>query len=302
MNEELKSLYPDIFNYSKATGRSIPLLVKAFEIESNYHKKILEENDRIKREALYEEFYSKLLNVYERNAEIEKGIDVRIQAKDPQARMFQRELLGKSIIDFGCGEGCFLMNLQRNLSYESLAGVDVYIPDKLKEHDGIDFISSSITNFKTSKKYDVAFSDNVIEHLAPDDVKDHLKVVYDSLKPGGNFILIMPNRLFGPSDITRIIDDSSSGRIAAKGGHLYESTYGEMMRNLTEAGFNNFQTVLPIPKLKYSLLKNIRISPRWIFNIEESPFWLSMFRSLKSKGKCIIRFSITLKCQKPLNN
>ena len=112
----------------------------------------------------------------------------------------------------------------------------------------------------------------------------------------------MPNRLFGPSDITRIFDNSSSGKILARGGHLNESTYCEMINFLTDAGFVHFKTVLPIPFFKYfPLLNKIRLKPNIITFIENNSFLLKFFRLLKYKGRCQIRFTLTLICQKPLN-
>jgi hypothetical protein len=109
----------------------------------------------------------------------------------------------------------------------------------------------------------------------------------------------MPNRLFGPMDVTRILDNSSSGRIQAQGGHLNESTYHEMVSALSKTGFVNFETVLPIPKFKYSIFKNNRIKADWIIGIERNRFLLNIFRGIKVRGRCPVRFTVTLICQKP---
>lgn len=292
--------YPGLRAYSKEMGVEPDILIQAFQLENFYHKKLNEEPDQAKREQLYDEFYSNLLQFYGRNAsDIDQEDHVR--SKDPQVTLFEHELKNKSIIDFGCGEGSFLLNIQRKLPYKSLTGVDVYIPETLKNHPEIDFIPSGIIHFKSDRQYEVAFSDNVIEHLSPMDLTDHLTSVYNALVPGGHFILVMPNRLFGPSDITRILDNSSSGSIHAQGGHLNESSYHEMVEKLRGVGFGNFQTVLPIPRLKYGMFKNVRVGVRWIIHIERSDFWLRFFRSIKVNGRCPIRFTVTIKCQKPVD-
>lgn len=299
MKEIKDERFPYLEAYSKHLGSSPEILVEAFKVENHYHKEILKEHNQEKRGELYEEFYSKLLKLYGRNAEKGFKLDDRIKMKDLQVTLFGKELKNKSIIDFGCGEGCFLMNLQRNLPNKSLTGVDVFIPESLEKHEGINFIAADITNFRTEEKYDVAFSDNVIEHLHPEDAFMHIKSVFKALKPGGKFILVMPNKLFGPADITRIIDNSSSGKVLAQGGHLNESTYTEMIEKLTEIGFTGFQTVLPVPKLKYSLFKNIRINPSFVLKIEKSDTMLKFFRAFKFKGRCPIRFTVTLVCKVP---
>lgn len=296
-----ESFFPDIEAYSQEIGLSPEILAEGFQLENRYHDLLIKERDAQKREKLYDEFYNNLLQFYGRITKVDDSLEIKIASKDYQTILFEKELKGKSVIDFGCGEGLFLMNIQKNLPHKTLMGVDVFIPENLKNHPGIEFLASGIINFQTVEKFEVAFSDNVIEHLAPLDLNNHLKSVYDSLLPGGKFILVMPNRLFGPMDITRIIDNSSSGKVEAKGGHLNESTYHEMVDALSKVGFGNFQTVLPIPKYKYSLFKNNRIKPNGIIRIEKSRFLLNIFRGIKVKGRCPIRFTVTLICQKPEN-
>ena len=299
MNCPNTQVFADIEAYSKEAGLSPEVLEEAFKLENHYHNLLVNEENAKKREALYDEFYSNLLQFYGRTAKDDGSLEDRIATKNPQVTLFEKELKGKSIIDFGCGEGYFLMNIQKKIPYKKLAGVDVFIPETLKNHPNIQFISSGIINFNTEEKFEVAFSDNVIEHLSPLDLMDHLRSVYESLVPGGKFILVMPNRLFGPMDVTRIIDNSSSGRIPAQGGHLNESTYYEMKDALSKIGFLNFKTVLPIPKFKYSTFKNSRIKADWIIGIEQSNFLLNIFRGIKVKGRCPVRFTVTLICQKP---
>jgi SAM-dependent methyltransferase len=299
MNSPNTQVFPDIEAYSKEAGLSPEVLEEAFKLENHYHNLLVNEDNAKKREAIYDEFYSNLLQFYGRTAKDDGSLEDRIATKNPQVTLFEKELKGKSIIDFGCGEGYFLMNIQKKIPYKKLAGVDVFIPETLKNHPNIQFISSGIINFNTEEKFEVAFSDNVIEHLSPLDLMDHLRSVYESLVPGGKFILVMPNRLFGPMDVTRIMDNSSSGRIPAQGGHLNESTYYEMKEALSKIGFLNFKTVLPIPKFKYSTFKNSRIKADWIIGIEQSNFLLNIFRGIKVKGRCPVRFTVTLICQKP---
>jgi 2-polyprenyl-3-methyl-5-hydroxy-6-metoxy-1,4-benzoquinol methylase len=299
MKPSKDSLYPGLKDYAKEVGTAPELLIEAFQLEKYYHDLLIKEKKASKRTLMYEEFYSKLLQLYGRNAVNDQSLDQKIRSKDSQVKLFEHDIKNKSIIDFGCGEGLFLMNIKRNLPYKFLTGVDVYIPDGLKNHPDINFISSGIIRFETKEKFDIAFSDNVLEHLSPLDLKDHLKSVYESLVPGGHFIMIMPNRLFGPMDITRIVDNTSSGKIKAQGGHLNESTYHEMINDLSDAGFHNFKTVFPIPKFKYSIFNKIRINTNWIVAMEKSSSWLRFFRSIRINGRCLIRFTVTLKCQKP---
>lgn len=78
---------------------------------------------------------------------------------------------------------------------------------------------------------DVAFSDQLMEHLHPDDAMEQLRNIHRALRPGGVYVCITPNRLYGPSDISAYFDDVASGF------HLREYTVRELRPILREAGF-----------------------------------------------------------------
>ena len=78
---------------------------------------------------------------------------------------------------------------------------------------------------------DVAFSDQLMEHLHPEDAAAQLANIHRALKPGGVYVCITPNRLYGPSDISAFFEDE------ARGFHLREYTLREMRRIFADAGF-----------------------------------------------------------------
>lgn len=288
------SEFPDIDKYAKAENLSHEVLVKAFKLEERYHELLLKEKNFEKRVALYDEFYAKLVPIYERDTGLIHGKN----PKDKYVKLFSKELKRASVIDYGCGQGFMLQSIHKNLATRRLAGVDVFIPEELKSHSHINFIESNLITYKSEEKYDTAFSDNVLEHLVPEDAKLHLANVYDSLNEGGKLIIIMPNRLFSPWDVTRIKDFSQSGKLQAQGGHVNESTHIEMTQTLREIGFKRFSTILPIPKLKYLLFNRIRINIKWMEAIERSSFALNLIKSVKVRGECILKFPVLIVAEK----
>ncbi len=52
----------------------------------------------------------------------------------------------------------------------------------------------------------VAYSDQVMEHIHPDDAYEQLVNIYNVLVHRGIYICITPNRLNGPHDISRYFD------------------------------------------------------------------------------------------------
>jgi SAM-dependent methyltransferase len=85
---------------------------------------------------------------------------------------------------------------------------------------------------------DLAYSNQLMEHLHPDDAREQLQNVYEALKPGGRYVCITPHRLSGPHDISRHFD-----RVAT-GFHLKEYTPGELARLLRRAGFRRVRVYL----------------------------------------------------------
>jgi SAM-dependent methyltransferase len=78
----------------------------------------------------------------------------------------------------------------------------------------------------------VAYSNNLMEHLHPDDAFEQLRNIYDALVPCGVYICITPNRLTGPHDVSQYFDE------IATGFHLREYTISELSTLLTEVGFS----------------------------------------------------------------
>jgi SAM-dependent methyltransferase len=79
---------------------------------------------------------------------------------------------------------------------------------------------------------DVAYSCHFLEHLHPDDAGTHLAAVLRLLRPGGCYLCVTPNRLWGPHDVSRYFDDVPTGF------HLREYTHGELVRLFLGAGFD----------------------------------------------------------------
>jgi 2-polyprenyl-3-methyl-5-hydroxy-6-metoxy-1,4-benzoquinol methylase len=284
--------YPDLEKFSKVIGISSDQLAEAFEIEKSFHKQILAEPSYEKRKNMYERVYPTVHAIYGKNA---PDILLDTNQKEEVVRLFRKELTGQSVLDVGCGEGYFLASISRNLTHKELVGIDVSIPELSHLHPDIEFKTGDIVKFDLRRGFDVVFSDQVLEHIAPVDLHAHLQSVRSSLKPGGVFIINMPNRLFGPSDVTRIIDFSNTGKIDAQGTHLNESTYTELIPILEQNGFGKFRTVCPVPKLKY-VFTNYRMQPSLLQIVESSPRILKVLHSIRLRGRCVAQFDVTLIC------
>lgn len=78
---------------------------------------------------------------------------------------------------------------------------------------------------------DLALSDQLVEHLHPDDATLHFEIVRDVLKEDGAYILRTPHRFTGPHDVSKHFRDQPEGF------HLKEWTYTELVPVLRGPGY-----------------------------------------------------------------
>lgn len=280
--------YPYLHQFSNDIGIDPKSLIRAYNIEKEFHKNILNATDPQKRKELYQDIYKKVHPIYN------QGRFRKIQGnqKDKRVLMFKEELRDKSILDIGCGSGEFLQSIAKNIEHKDLVGLDIDISNVKMNTPNIRYICSDIIDFQLEQKFDIVFSDNVFEHISPVDIPSHINSIKSVLNPNGKLILIMPNRLFGPSDVTRIIDYSGTNKISAAGTHLNESTYSEMIPLLRQFGFKRFSISLSIPPFNGKIC--LCIDPTWLCWIENNPLFLKLIYSIKFKSRCRLNIPIIL--------
>jgi SAM-dependent methyltransferase len=87
---------------------------------------------------------------------------------------------------------------------------------------------------------DVAYSNQVIEHLHPEDAALQVASVLRVLKPGGCYLCVTPNRLNGPHDISMFFDTVATGL------HMKEYTYRELDRFFRGLGFDRTRACIGV--------------------------------------------------------
>jgi SAM-dependent methyltransferase len=85
---------------------------------------------------------------------------------------------------------------------------------------------------------DLAYSNQLMEHLHPDDAQEQLNAIVATLRPGGRYICLTPNRLLGPSDISQYFEDE-----VASGFHLREYSNRELSDLFKAAGFASVDVI-----------------------------------------------------------
>jgi D-alanine-D-alanine ligase-like ATP-grasp enzyme/SAM-dependent methyltransferase len=85
---------------------------------------------------------------------------------------------------------------------------------------------------------DVAFSNQLMEHLHPDDATEQLAQIFQALRPGGVYICVTPNRLSGPHDVSNSFDTKP------RGFHLREYSNDDLIKLYACIGFNKFRAII----------------------------------------------------------
>ena len=105
---------------------------------------------------------------------------------------------------------------------------------------------------------DVAYSDQLMEHLHPDDALVQLQNIFTALTSTGIYLCITPNRLDGPHDISMYFDDQATGF------HLHEYTITELRDLFFRVGFSKVKVYvwklgffLMLPLFPFRLLEQM---------------------------------------------
>ena len=145
---------------------------------------------------------------------------------------------GSNVLEVGCGRGDVLMALAER--GRVCTGIEIsrhmlQLCDKL----AVKVVQGNADSlcFPTGS-FDVVFSQEVLEHLHPEDVPRHFAEAFRVLRPNGILAVETPNRRTGPQDISR-----GFTRIA-EGLHLKEWTIRELIQQFQKAGFIKIRGLL----------------------------------------------------------
>lgn len=143
-----------------------------------------------------------------------------------------------SFLEIGAGSCDLSLELARKL--DRVWAVDAVDPSLApgSTPDGFQFVPAGmIRELVPQASVDVAMSCHFVEHLHPDDLHDHLAEVLDLLVEGGTYLVVTPNRIYGPHDISRGFSDRAVGL------HLREYTHRDLAREFRRAGFGEVGVV-----------------------------------------------------------
>ena len=145
---------------------------------------------------------------------------------------------GSTFLEIGCGDGALAMRVAPQLA-ESF-GMDVteaLIPRRRPANFRF-ILTDGVTIPLESGAIDFAYSNQLMEHLHPDDAAGQLLEIARVLSPGGHYYCSTPSRASGPHDISRYFG------YEARGFHLKEYDYAELWGLFRKAGFRRVEVLV----------------------------------------------------------
>ena len=204
-----------------------------YEIEKRIAEK-LRNSTFDERKNLYSEAYDELFRAVPHHPML---VDYTPEAKrkdlEKDVRRLQPFITPESVyLEIGPGDCAVAFKIAKQVKKVYAIDVSVEITKRVDAPANFELILSDGSSIPVEEEsVDIAFSNQLMEHLHPDDSRRQLENVFRALKKGGIYFCITPNRLSGPHDISRNFD------AVAAGLHLKEYTVTELDALFREVGF-----------------------------------------------------------------
>ena len=207
-----------------------------YKIEKELAEKLRTAN-RAERIGLYAAVYDELFKRVPYHSQLmrKKDSSLRMHEVAEQMSLLNRFLKGnKTFLEVGSGDCALAFEVAKNTKRVYAVDVSREITASAKLPKNFELILTdgfSVPVMESS--IDVAFSHDFVEHLHPEDFREHLKTIFSKLAPNGLYVCMTPNRLSGPHDISRDFDATATGF------HLKEYTVLELHGILLQNGFGH---------------------------------------------------------------
>ena len=174
---------------------------------------------------------------------------------------------GSTFLEVGAGDCAVSIAVAAMVGWVYAIDVSIQIADREQIPANFQLILSDGTSIPVPEgSIDVAYSNQLMEHLHPDDALEQLYNIHRALRPGGLYICSTPNRLRGPHDISKYFDEVATGL------HLKEYTIAELYCLFKKTGFVRQRFYISVrknrlllPLLPFRIFEcTLKRLPRWV--------------------------------------
>lgn len=178
--------------------------------------------------ALYNELFESLSDHPQRTNELLAPAE-RVQR---QLRDLDRLITPEAVfLEIGCGDAALTASVAPKV--KQAYGLDItrgLLVDPLPANFTF-LLSGGLDIPLPEQSVDLVYSNQLMEHLHPDDATAQLREISRVLKPGGRYYCVTPHRLTGPHDVSCYFDDESTCF------HLREYDFASLAEVFRAAGF-----------------------------------------------------------------
>ena len=212
-----------------------------YEIERELASR-LRSSRREERASLYGEVYDELFARLPDHPQHKADPEKRRRNTAMQAAFLRPMLSPDAVfVEVGCGDAAVTQAVAAHV--REAVGIDV--TSALVDHAGAPanfrFMRTDGTALALADGMaDLVYSNQLMEHLHPDDARQQLGEIIRVLRPGGRYVCSTPNRLTGPHDISCYFGHEP------RGFHLREYDHASLAAMFRDAGFRSTRTVVSV--------------------------------------------------------
>ena len=226
---------------STPAGTDPDRLREHYDVERDLAARLLAADAEARRE-LYSSLYDELYRRVPWHPQLTRKVspDERARQVEAQLRVAAPLLVeGATVLELGPGDCAFSFAAADRVGPSGRAvGVDVSAEVTRRDDapDNFELVLSDGSSVPVpAGSVDLAYSNQLMEHLHPEDAERQLGAVLAALRPGGAYLCTTPSRLSGPHDVSRWFADE------ARGFHLVEYTFGELGALFRRVGFTRLR-------------------------------------------------------------
>lgn len=223
---------------SKKAPRSPDEITQHYLIEKELAAR-LRTATKEERKHLYTEVYDELFRRVPHHPQLAVKPEERAQEVAERLALLRHYLQPTSTyLELGPGDCALAIEVAKQVRKVYAVDVSGEITREIELPHNLELIISDGSSIPVPENsVDIAYSDQLMEHLHPDDATEQLQNIYRALAPGGIYICITPNRLSGPHDVSRYFDEVPNGF------HLKEYSAGELSQKFQTAGFRKVEVL-----------------------------------------------------------
>ena len=221
--------------------RTFEQLREHYEIEKELAERLRNSTEE-ERISLYTSLYDTLFQKVSQHPQLTRKVDSKsgLVYVSKQLQFLQRFLnLNSTFLEVGPGDCSLTLEVSKQVRNAYAIDVSKVVTQNQNLPENFELIISDGRSIPVPRdSINVIYSNQLMEHLHPDDAFKQLQNIYQVLNNGGIYICITPNRLTGPHDISEFFDD------IATGFHLKEYTITELSQLFQEVGFSQISNYI----------------------------------------------------------